>query len=363
MRALGKYSFVLSALVSLILLVMLVLGQGAKTGPLAVLFFLTLALAFQTSKKLKGFSFTIWIFAAVAASMFYPQFFTEIGGFSLKKLIVPLLMVIMFGMGTSMSLKDFHGVIQMPKGVLVGLLAQFTIMPFIGFGLAYVSGLPPEIAAGVILVGCSPSGLASNVMTYISGANLALSLTLTACATLLSPIVTPFFMKLLADQLVPIDFLGMLWSIMKIVILPIIAGLIFNKLVHGRFKWLDKAMPIISMAGIAIIITIITAAGRDSLLTLGLVLIAVVIAHNCCGYLLGYTGGRLVGLDKASARTIAFEVGMQNAGLASGIALEMGRLATMGLAPAVFGPWMNISGSSLASYWRDKTRLNPNRNR
>ena len=338
MRAFGKYIFILCALAALALLVLLVLGLGEKTGLLVVFFFLTLALSFQASKKLKGFSFTIWIFAAVAASMFYPHFFTEIGGFSLKKLIVPLLMVIMFGMGTSMSLKDFRGVIQMPKGVLVGLLAQFTIMPFIGFGLAYLSGLPPEIAAGVILVGCSPSGLASNVMAYISGANLALSLTLTACATLLSPIVTPFFMKLLADQLVPIDFLGMLWSIMKIVILPIIAGLIFNKLVHGRFKWLDKAMPIISMAGIAIIITIITAAGRDSLLTLGLVLIGVVIAHNCCGYLLGYTGGRLVGLDKASARTIAFGSGDAKCGSGFGHCPGNGKIGDYGTRTRGFWP-------------------------
>ncbi|UII80345.1 bile acid:sodium symporter family protein [Flagellimonas sp. CMM7] len=350
----SKYSFLISALVALAVIVMLLMGKGGETGFLVISFFLSLALAFQTSTKLKGLAFTILILAAIAASLFYPGFFVELGGFLLKRLIVPLLIIIMFGMGTSMSINDFVGVLKMPKGVLIGLLAQFTIMPFIGFGLTYVSGLPPEIAAGVILVGCSPSGLASNVMAYISGANLALSLTLTACATLLAPLMTPFLMKLLADQLVPIDFLGMLWSIMKIVIFPIIAGLLFHKLAHGRFKWLDRAMPIVSMMGIAIIITIITAAGRDSLLAMGMVLIAVVVAHNCCGYLLGYAGGRLFGLDKKSARTIAFEVGMQNAGLASGIALEMGKLATMGLAPAVFGPWMNISGSSLASFWKGR---------
>jgi BASS family bile acid:Na+ symporter len=216
-----------------------------------------------------------------------------------------------------------------------------------------MANLPPEIAAGVILVGCSPSGLASNVMAYISGANLALSVTLTAVATLLSPIMTPFWMTLLADQLVPIDFMAMLWSITKIVILPIIVGLIFNQYAHGKFPWLDKAMPIVSMAGIAIIITIITAAGRESLLTLGFILIGVVIVHNLLGYVFGYFGSRLVGLPIQDARAVAFEVGMQNAGLASGIAVELGKLATMGLAPAVFGPWMNISGSSLATYWRE----------
>ncbi len=354
MRPYSKPILILSALLALAIVIMITIGLERETGPLVVLFFISLAIGFQGSSRLKGFSFTVLIFAAVSASLFYPQFFKEIGGFNLKELIIPLLIIIMFGMGTAMSLKDFAGVVKMPKGVLVGILCQFTIMPFIGFGLAYTFNLPPEIAAGVILVGCSPSGLASNVMAYISGANLALSLTLTAVATLLAPILTPFLMKLLADQLVPIDFLGMLWSILKIVILPIIAGLIFNKFAHGRIQWLDKVMPKISMAGIAIIITIITAAGRDSLLALGLTLVLVVILHNAAGYLLGYWGSRSVGLDKKSSRTIAFEVGMQNAGLASGIALEMGRIATMGLAPAVFGPWMNISGSSLATWWKDK---------
>jgi BASS family bile acid:Na+ symporter len=358
MKTYGKYILILSAILAFIIVIMLSTGFKNETGALVVLFFTILALGFQGFSGLKGFSFTILIFAAVAASLFYPQLFTQIGGFNLKNLIIPLLMIIMFGMGTAMSLKDFAGIIKMPKGVLVGILCQFTIMPFIGFGLTYAFDLPPEVAAGVILVGCSPSGLASNVMAYISGANLALSLTLTAVATLLAPIMTPFLMKLLADQLVPIDFWGMLLSILKIVILPIIAGLIFNRFAHGRFKWIDKAMPKISMAGIAIIITIITAAGRDSLLTIGLTLVLVVILHNTTGYFLGYWGSRLTGLDKKSARTVAFEVGMQNAGLASGIALEMGRIATMGLAPAVFGPWMNISGSSLATWWRDKTAIN-----
>ena len=323
-------------------------------GITLMLLFVLLALVLQSSKILKGFSFTVLIFAAVIAALFYPNLFLQIGSFELKRLIVPLLMIIMFGMGTSMSFKDFVGVVKMPKGVLIGLVLQFTVMPFIGFGLAYVSALPPEIAAGVILVGCSPSGLASNVMAYISGANLALSLTLTAMATLLAPLVTPFFMKLLANELVPIDFIGMFWSIMKIVILPIVLGLLLNHFVKKRLRLLNKVLPLVSMAGIALIIVIITAAGRDSLLSIGLILILVVVMHNLCGFTLGYFGGRLSGLDVASSRTIAFEVGMQNAGLASGIALEMGKLATMGLASAVFGPWMNISGSSLASIWKER---------
>ena len=354
MQNFGRWTSIVSFLLGCGALVSWVLEQYVILALSLILFFIALALAFTAYKQLKGFSFTVLIFAAVAASLFYPELFLGIGSFRFTELIVPLLIIIMFGMGTSIGIKDFVGVVKMPKGVLVGLIAQFTIMPFIGFGLAKLSGLPPEIAAGIVLVGCSPGGLASNVMAYISGANLALSLTLTAVSTLLSPLLTPFFMQLLANELVPIDFLAMFWSIIKIVILPILAGLLFNHFAHGKFKWLDKAMPKVSMAAIAIIITVITASGRDALLSIGLVLIAVVIAHNFSGYLLGYYGSKMVGLDEKSSRTVAFEVGMQNSGLASGIALEMGRLATMGLAPAVFGPFMNISGSSLATIWKGK---------
>ena len=257
-------------------------------------------------------------------------------------------------MGTAMSLEDFSGVIKMPKAVLIGLTCQFSIMPIVGISLATLFGFSPEIAAGVVLVGSSPSGLASNVMAYLARANLALSVTLTAVATLLAPLMTPLLMNMLAGQLVPIDFWGMMWGITKIVILPIIAGLIFNKLVHGKADWLDKAMPMVSMVSIAIIITIITAAGRDSLLEIGLALILASFMHNMAGYFFGYWGCRLFKLDEKSCRTIALEVGMQNGGLASGIALQMGRVATLGLAPAVFGPMMNITGSSLATWWRGR---------
>ena len=330
------------------------LGVEAWVGPVLVLSFVCLALGVRGWEKLKGFSFTIWIFAAVTVSMFYPSYFQSVGTFELKVLIVPLLQLIMFGMGTAMSLQDFAGVIKMPKAVFIGLICQFTIMPVVGISLATVFGFPPEIAAGIVLVGSSPSGLASNVMAYLAKANLALSVTLTAVATLLAPLMTPLLMNLLAGQLVPIDFWAMMWGITKIVILPIIAGLIFNRLAHGKVDWLDKAMPIVSMVSIAIIITIITAAGRDSLLEIGLALIFASLLHNSAGYLFGYWGCRLFGLDGKSCRTIALEVGMQNGGLASGIALQMGKVATIGLAPAVFGPLMNITGSSLATWWRGR---------
>jgi BASS family bile acid:Na+ symporter len=261
----------------------------------------------------------------------------------------------MFGMGTAMSVRDFSGVVRTPKAVGIGLVCQFTIMPVLGFGLAGLFGFPAEIAAGVVLIGSSPSGLASNVMAYLAKANLALSVTLTAVSTLLAPLMTPLLMRVFAHQYVPVDVLGMMISIVKIVILPILAGLVFNHFFHGKAKWLDRAMPIVSMGGIAFIITIITAAGRDSLLSIGPLLILAAVLHNGAGYFLGYWTCRALRMNEQDCRTIALEVGMQNGGLASGIALEMGKVSTIGLAPAVFGPWMNISGSSLATWWREKT--------
>lgn len=314
--------------------------------------FIVLAISIQLYAKQKNFAFSFWVMAAVSAAMFYPHFFTHIGDFNTSRLIVPLLMLIMFGMGTAMSIQDFVRVIKMPKGVLIGVLCQFTIMPLVGFAIVKLFEFPPEIAAGIILVGCSPSGLASNVMSYIANANLALSLTLTAVATLLAPLLTPLLMKVLADQYVPIAFIPMMISILKIVIVPVIAGLLFNHFFKGKFPWMDRAMPIVSMVGIAIVITVITAAGRDSLITIGVALVLAALIHNMLGYGLGYWLCRLAKMDEASCRTIALEVGMQNSGLASGIALEMGKVATMGLAPAIFGPLMNISGSSLATWWR-----------
>ena len=329
-------------------------GDIPGSGPWLIVSFVILALSLSGFQQTKGLSFTVWIFAAVTASLYYPAPFIEIGGFQMKSLMIPLLQIIMFGMGTAMSFNDFLGVVKMPKGVGVGLVCQFTIMPFVGYFLATSFGFPPEIAAGVILVGSSPSGLASNVMAYIAKANLALSVTLTAVATVLAPIMTPFLMQMLAGEFVPIDFWGMMWSITKIVIIPIIAGLVFNHFLHGKADWLDKAMPVVSMVGIAVIIAIITASGRDGLLEIGFLLVLVCLLHNCAGYFFGYFGCKLFKMDERSCRTIALEVGLQNGGLASGIALEMGKVATVGLAPAVFGPMMNITGSSLASWWRSK---------
>ena len=400
-------------------LILLSTGSPSVGGPLLMVGFITMALGVRGYPSTKGFSYTIWIFTTVTASMFYPQLFLSIGDFQLKLLIVPLLQVIMFGMGSQMSFEDFTGVIKMPKGVVIGVGAHYLIMPLVGFGIAHIFNFPAEISAGIILIGCVPSGLASNVMSYISRANLALAVTIGAISTLLSPFVTPFLMKWLGGQYIEVNFWKMMLDILNMIILPIVAGFIFNLfskegkvktgakilqlvayfviillsnlvymksknsdlsgfvmafvkslgwffllpmvgamllkfIMKGDNQWMGKVLSFISMLGIAVIITIITAAGRDSLLKVGALLIITSFLHNITGYTLGYTVSWLFGMPEKDRRTVAFEVGMQNGGLASGLALQMGKIATVGLAPAIFGPLMNVTGSALATWWRGR---------
>jgi bile acid:Na+ symporter, BASS family len=303
---------------------------------------------------MKNYIFTLCIIVAAALAMCFPGLFIEIGGFKLKSLIVPLLQIIMFGMGTTMSRKDFEAVVQSPKSVVVGLICQFTIMPLLGFSLANVFDFEPEIAAGVLLIGCSPSGLASNVMAYIAKANVALSITITTCATLLAPLLTPILMKLLGGTFIEVDFVKMMLEILKIIILPIGIGLVINQVFRKQAQFLNKFMPILSMIGIALIICVITASGRDGLLKVGVALVFCTVIHNVLGYVLGYWSAKALKLQEQDCRTVAIEVGLQNAGLASGIAITMNKAATLGLAPALFGPIMNTSGSLLASWWSKK---------
>jgi len=407
------------ALILLIIsLVMILRGNIAITGPLIVGFFLCLAIGFRGFKSLKSFSYTIWIFTAVSAAMFYPQLFSSWGGVKLSILIVPLLQIIMFGMGSQMSFNDFKGVILMPKGVIIGVIIHYMVMPLTALAISRIFNFPNEIAAGIILIGCVPSGLASNVMSYIGRANLPLAVTIGACSTLLAPFVTPLLMKVIAGQFIEVSVWNMMSDILNMIILPIVAGFIFNMFYnaketkksmiiqlisyffifvltnliplfsqHSSFSvfalgvvksmmWLfflpmiggiilrrvlkgdrvliEKILSSFSMVGIAVIITVITAAGRDSLLTVGVLLLITSILHNFTGYFVGYSAAWLFRMPERDRRTIAFECGMQNGGLASGLAMQMGKIATVGLAPAIFGPLMNITGSVLASWWRGK---------
>jgi len=363
------------------------------------------------------YAFTLWVLAAVAVSMTHPSLFRSWFGADLKVLIVPLIQIITFGMGTTLSARDFKNVIVMPGPVLIAITLHFFVMPLVGFTIAMTFGFPAEVAAGVILIGSVSSGVASNVMTYLAGGNVPLAVTITAASTLLSPLATPFWMKILAGRLVPVDFIAMMLSILNMIIVPIIAGLIAHRLLYGAkdraanetlaavsapaflvlagaaaatpiawwgrlavlkggvllgllllgftalaklvvralkgpANWMDKTLPVVSMASICLIIAVITARSRNELLTVGPLLILAAMLHNGLGYLFGYTGARLARLDESSCRAVAMEVGMQNGGMASGIAIDVLKSTSAALAPAIFGPWMNVSGSLLAGWWR-----------
>jgi len=417
-KTLHKSLLSLSLLLFVVAISMIAGGKTAHAGPLLICGFILLSVGVRGFDATKGLTYTILIFTAVTASLFYPQYFTYIGNFKLSLLIVPLLQIIMFGMGSQMSLNDFIGIIKMPKGVIIGVIAQFMIMPFVAYGITHIFHFPPEVAAGIILIGCVPSGLASNVMSYIAHANLPLSVTIGAISTILSPVLTPLLMKQLAGQFIEVNIWSMMLDILNMIILPIIAGFIFNMFYSGKTagkakiiqiacyviillitsiismisnqsglggllltftsslawfclapivvslilkyilkgdrKVIEQILSFLSMAGIAVIITIITGAGRDSLLNVGALLLVTSLIHNLSGYTLGYGLSWLFGMKEKDRRTIALEVGMQNGGLASGLAVQMGKIATVGLAPAIFGPLMNITGSVLASWWRGK---------
>lgn len=327
-------------------------GQVSWIGPLFTSCLLSLALAASINARLRNVTFTLWIATGVSLGMSFPSLFIGVGDFKFTRLFVPILQVIMFGMGTSLSIDDFARVFKMPEGILAGVVCQYTIMPLIGYVLAYSFGFPPEIAAGLVLVGVSPSGLASNVMAYIAKANLAMSVTMTAASTLLAPILTPLLMRLLAGEMIQIDVPAMMWSITKIVLLPVFGGLVFHHLFYERFRWLDRVMPMVSMVGIFVMTVLTVAPGRDNLLQMGALLIVACFLHSSTGFLLGYWVCRIFGLDKLTCRTISLEVGLQNSGMASGIAAELKKVATLGLAPIVFGPVMNVTASTIANWWR-----------
>ena len=329
-------------------------GHAEWSGPPLVLALGFLAVYFQGHKKLNVFAFTFWVFTMTTWALFYPAHFGSWGGYPLGKLITPLIQLIMLGMGATLSVADFTRALKMPRAVLIGMALQFTVMPLLGAGIAMLFGFPPEVAAGVILIGSCSGGVASNVMVFLSKGNVALSVTMTACSTLAAPLMTPLAMKLLAGRLIELDFLTMMWSIVELVILPIGAGLIINRLIAGRRELFDRGLPVVSMAGICFILAIIAVGSRDELLQSGLALLGAALLHNVIGYLLGYWGARLGGLSETDRRTVAFEVGMQNGGMAVGLATNVLKSTAAALAPAIFGTFMNVTGSTLASWWRDR---------
>lgn len=352
-----------AGLALLIALLSAAVGWSDLVGPPLILMFALLAIYLMGSAQYSAFAFTVWVAAFVAGAMFYPEAFKVWFGYELKGLIVPLIQIIMFGMGTQLTLGDFKRVFTMPKAVIIGIILQFTIMPFVGKGLAMLFTTDPEIAAGMVLVGACPGGVASNVMAFLAKGNVALSVTMTSCSTLIAPIMTPTMTSLLAGTYVEVKFLAMMLSIINMIIVPIVGGLILNMVLTRMSKahpglsrvsdGIMKSLPFVSMFSICYIIAIITALSRDDLLAGGFVatIICAVVLHNFTGYVLGYWGARALRLNETDARTVAIEVGLQNGGMASGLAIEVLKSKLAAIPPAIFGPWMNMSGAMLASWW------------
>ena len=266
-----------------------------------------------------------------------------------------LLGVIMFGMGLALNLNDFKIVFSRPKDIIIGCLAQFTIMPLLAWGLAKAFQLDEALALGVVLVGCCPGGTASNVITYLAKGDLALSVGMTAVSTLLAPLLTPLLTWALAGESIHVDVVGMLLSILWVIILPIALGLIIKSIWP---KFTEKAMdylPAFSSVAIAFTVSIVISANASKLLAGGLIIVIVVMLHNLCGLGLGYLIGRLLGLSEPKKRAISIEVGMQNSGLASSLATLHFAAYPMATIPgAIFSVWHNISGAIVAWLYTKK---------
>ena len=284
-----------------------------------------------------------------AISLLIPASFSWIDTWSIN----PLLGVIMFGMGLTLSPHDFRIVLSRPKDILIGCLAQFTVMPLLAWGLAWVFALPKELALGVMLVGCCPGGTASNVITYLAKGDLALSVGMTAASTLLAPILTPLLVWLLAGTMVDVDTLGMLQSIVYVVIAPIIVGLLCQSFLPKLTKSVVPYLPAFSSIVIAYVVGIVVSHNADRLLVGGLIVILVVMMHNLLGLSTGFLIGKLLHIPKPKCVALSIEVGMQNSGLASSLAvLHFAAYPLAAIPGAIFSVWHNISGALAAKLYQ-----------
>lgn len=268
-----------------------------------------------------------------------------------------LLGVVMFGMGLTLNLQDFKIVFSRPKDVIIGCLAQFTIMPLLAWILVRLFSLDEALALGVVLVGCCPGGTASNVITYLAKGDLALSVGMTGVSTLFAPFLTPLLTWALAGKSVNVDVVGMLLSILWVVILPIVVGLILKGLWPNFTKKATDYLPAFSSIAIAMIVAIIISANANKLLAGGSIIVLVVILHNLCGLSLGYLIGRLLGLSEAKKRAISIEVGMQNSGLASSLAtIHFAAYPLATIPGAIFSVWHNLSGAAVAYLYSNRCK-------
>ena len=338
-------------------------------------------------------------------------------GFDTNKLIVPSIQVIMFGMGTKLNLGDFIKEFSKPLVVIAGTVMVFVLMPLAALLIIKVWNFPPEVAAGIILVGACPGGVASNVMTYLAKGNLALSVTVTTFATLLSPLVTPLIMMLFAGQLIEVNATNMMLSIVNMILIPIFAGIVANKILYGKLEWvkkdsnmillaiitfvtgivlifipfpsvvsslqtglmlvawaiaivsvtivvirrnngpedwMDMVLPKLSLGAIMMYIVIVAAHNKATLLSIGPALFLATIMHNIIGFMLGFGTAKALRLSDADVRALTIEVGLKNSGLAVGLAIDVLKSQAAALAPLIFGTWMNIAASSLASFWSQR---------
>ena len=289
--------------------------------------------------------FPLWAVVFTLLALKFPQAFA--GG---RPVIVPLLGVVMFGMGMTLSVEDFKNLAQKPVLIGTGVLMQFLLMPLIAWILTRIFSFRTEITAGIILLGAAPGGTASNVICYLARGNVALSIALTTTATLLAPVLTPALTWLYMGRMIEVPVVTMFVSILKIIILPVFAGVAVNTLAGRALEKIKAFFPLTSVFSIVLIIAIIVGMNRKNISDIGALLFAVIILHNALGLAAGYWLCRLLKFAESDARAIAIEVGMQNSGLSVALAIKFfGQAAA--LPGALFSIWHNLSGSLLAAFW------------
>ena len=296
-----------------------------------------------------GKTFSLWVLLMACFGFFAPQLFV-----AYKSWISPLLGVVMFGMGLTLSAADFREVFRRPRDVAIGVVGHYLIMPGIAYGLAIGLDLPPDIAIGVILVGCCPSGTASNVMTFLAKGDVALGVSIASVSTLIAPLATPALVSLLAGKWMSIRTESLFMDIVQVVILPIALGLVAKTLFHRQAAASVRALPLVSTVVIVFIIAIIVALNQPKLMSNGLLILAAVVLHNLLGFALGYLFARAFGMDLAKRKAVTLETGMQNSGL--GAALAAAQFSPLAAVPsALFSVWHNLSGSVLATWFARRT--------
>ncbi|RFU71502.1 bile acid:sodium symporter family protein [Peribacillus saganii] len=304
--------------------------------------------ALEAISTIAGKYFAVWVILISVIAFLVPEPFLGLGGY-----ITILLGVVMFGMGLTLKAVDFKIIFTKPLPVLIGVCAQFIIMPTVAFLIAKLLNLPAELAAGLVLLGCVPGGTASNVMVYLAKGNVPLSIAMTSVSTLLAPIMTPLLLLLLAGQWMPVDAVAMFKSIIQVIILPIILGLAIKKFFPAAVEKSLTVLPLISVAAIITIVGAVVSGNAASIATSGFLIFTAVMLHNGFGLLFGYLTAKALGQNEVNRRAISIEVGMQNSGL--GVALATAHFGPLAALPSVLGAaWHNISGPILATYWSKK---------